>query len=64
MNFNAVKALLAPMSDERFEASLRRQLGERRAEEAVMLEEVGLKALARAAVAERDAAQGRPSQLG
>ena len=54
MNFNAVKSLLAPMSDERFEATLRRQLGDCRHEDSMTLEEVGLDGLAREAVAERD----------
>jgi hypothetical protein len=54
MKFNAVKGLLVPMSDERFEASLRRRRGERRHEDSVTLEEVGLDGLAREAVAERD----------
>jgi hypothetical protein len=56
MNFNAVKPLLAPMSDERFEALLRHQpCGGQ--EGAVTLEDVGLTALARRAVAERDGPQ-------
>jgi hypothetical protein len=52
MNFQAVKALLAPMSDEQFEASLQ---DTPRSEDAVTLADVGLEVVAREVVAERDA---------